>query len=88
MNKNTLPEKPLCLRKRAAILKLEQAINETAKDNLLSFSDLEEILYRFYVEAKRGADEELKTAEMVYCSKLTEYKRKQNAEKEENSENE
>lgn len=69
------PEKPLCLRKQAAALTIERAINSAASKNSLSFTDLEEILYRYYVEAQRGAEKECRNAETAYNRQVAEYQR-------------
>ena len=77
------PEKPLCLRKQAAALTIERAINLAASANSLSFTDLEDILYRYYVEAQRGAERERRNDEAAYKRQIAEYqKRKAEEEKE------
>lgn len=76
-----IPTKPLCLRKRAAALTIETAINSAAAENELSFVEIEEILYRYYVEAKRGSERDINLAESVYKQKVEEYYR-QKAENE------
>lgn len=81
MKNNDFPLAPLCLRKRAAAVAIENTINAAAAQNNLSFSDLEEILHRYYVEAKRGAEDELRRSEQEYKRCLEEYKR-QKEEKE------
>ena len=80
MKKNPVfPQKPLCLRKQAAAVAIENSINAAAAQNGLSFSDLEEILYRYYSEAQRGADKERQAAEAEYNRSLEEYRlQKQN----------
>jgi hypothetical protein len=75
MKKNPdFPQKPLCLRKQAAAVAIENSINAAAAQNGLSFSDLEEILYRYYSEAQRGADKERQAAEAEYNRSLEEYR--------------
>lgn len=77
------PEKPLCLRKQEAAMMIEKAINSAAASNALSFSDLEDILYRYYVEAQRGADKEHRNAESAYKHQLAEYQRRKAEEEKE-----
>lgn len=82
------PEKPLCLRKQAAAVAIETAINSAAASNALSFSDLEDILYRYHAEAQRGAERERRTAEMEYNRQMAEYQRQRSEEKKELENNE
>ena len=74
MNALKIPTRPLCLRKQAAAVAIENSINAAAAQNGLSFSDLEEILYRYYSEAQRGAEKERQAAEAEYNRSLQEYK--------------
>ena len=74
MNSLKMPVKPLCLRKQAAAVAIENSINAAAAQNGLSFSDLEEILYRYYSEAQRGAEKERQAAEAEYNRSLQEYR--------------
>lgn len=74
-NNSDFPQAPFCLRKKAACVAIENSINAAAAQNNLSFSDLEEILYRYYVEAKCGAERERQAAAEEYEHCLEEYKR-------------
>lgn len=75
-NQMNQPEKPLCLRKREASAAIEIAINSAAASNALSFSDLEDILYRYYVEVQRGAERERRNAESLYNRQMADYQQK------------
>lgn len=77
------PEKPLCLRKQAAAILIEKAINSAASYNALSFDDLVDILYRYYVEAERGADKERRDAEIAYHQRLAQYQHQKEEQKKE-----
>lgn len=66
MENNLFHEKPLCLRKHEASIFIETAINSACEQNSLSFSELEDILYKCYSEARRGADFERMKAEKLY----------------------
>ena len=74
MKEIKMPTRPLCLRKQSAAVAIENSINAAAAQNGLSFSDLEEILYRYYSEAQRGAEKERQAAEAEYNRSLQEYK--------------
>lgn len=71
--KSNFPQAPLCLRKHAAAVAIENSINAAAAQNGLSFSDLEDILHRYYVEAQRGAEREREAAKEAYNRSLEEY---------------
>jgi hypothetical protein len=79
-NNSDFPQAPLCLRKQAAAVAIEISINAAAAQNGLSFSDLEEILYRYYVESQRGAERERETAKEAYNRSLEEYKKQKEQE--------
>ena len=67
------PEKPLCLRKKDAENAIGVAINSAAAANGLTYSDLESILYRYYIEAQHGAEKERYNADIVFQRQMKEY---------------
>lgn len=67
------PQKPHCLQKKEAMQMIERAVNAAASMHSLSFCDLEEILFRFWTEAKNGAEKEIEKAEFEYKQQMTVY---------------
>lgn len=83
----TIPVKPLVLRKRQAEWEIKKAINSASAVHRISFSDLEDILFKFYVEAQQGAEKEYRDAELTYNRQIAEYQ-KQKIEQEKEKEKE
>ena len=83
MKDQTNPQKPLSLRKKEAEISIGQAINSAAAANELPFFELEDIIFKYYVEIQRGAERERRNDEAAYKRQIAEYqKRKAEEEKE------
>lgn len=85
MKQNALPLKPLVLRKKEAEIQIGKAINSAAAVNGLPFSELEDILYKYFMECRTGAEKERKDAELAYNRQVSEYQ-KQKIEQEKEKE--
>lgn len=77
------PQKPNCLQKKEAAQMIERAINAAANMHSLSFCDIEDILFRFWTEAKNGADREIEKAAFEYKQQMTVYQSLTQKEKKE-----
>lgn len=84
MSEKKNPNKPLCLRRAEAYTELAAAVNHISEKHGLSFSVLDDILFRIQTEVARGAQNELAAAKANYNALVAELEKN---EKEEMSEN-
>ena len=83
MSNTNKPKKPLCLRRAEAFDELVAAVNIIAQKNELSFSVLDDLLYRIAADVSRGVASELAQARKNYSALIEEYE-KHNEEATEN----
>lgn len=84
MSETNKPKKPLCIRRAEAYAELAAAVNHISEKYGLSFSVLDDILFRIQTEVARGAQNELAAAKANYNALVAELEKN---EKEEMSEN-
>ena len=86
MDTQTKPIKCLSLRKKEAEISIGQAINSAASANELPFFELEDIIFKYYVEIQRGAERERRNDEAAYKRQIAEYQNKKAEEEKEGAE--
>lgn len=78
--KNSKIQKPISLRKKEAETLIGQAINSAAAENELPFCELEDIIFKYYVEIQLGAQRERINDEIAYKQRLVEVQKEKEKE--------
>ena len=69
------PIKPICLRKREALAEITDCINRISERHKLSFSDLDDILFRINSTVAKGLSAEIAAAEKNYDNLINEFEK-------------
>lgn len=75
MSETNKPKKPLCIRRADAFGELVAAVNHIAQKHELSFSVIDDLLFRITVDVSRGAENELAQARKNYTALINEYEK-------------